>query len=65
MSQCFSVTGEWLTGFDPKFTSSELFYIDENQIVNVDMMLGAKHPLSIFTHLELDAQVHLLFNFPS
>lgn len=57
MSQCFSVAGEWLTRFDPKFTSNELFYMDENKIVNVDMMLGVKYPLSVFTHLELDAQV--------
>ncbi|KAK2880999.1 hypothetical protein Q8A67_018267 [Cirrhinus molitorella] len=49
--------GEWLTRFDPLFTSTELFYIDENQIVNVDMMLGPKYPLSIFTHHELDSQV--------
>ncbi|KTF81630.1 hypothetical protein cypCar_00016545, partial [Cyprinus carpio] len=49
--------GEWLTRFDPHFTSTELFYIDENQIVNVDMMLGPKYPLSVFTHHELDAQV--------
>lgn len=49
--------GEWLTRFDPKFTSTEYFYIDEMQLVNVDMMLGAKYPLSIFTHVELDAQV--------
>ncbi|XP_057207312.1 serpin peptidase inhibitor, clade F (alpha-2 antiplasmin, pigment epithelium derived factor), member 2b [Triplophysa rosa] len=49
--------GEWLTRFDPKFTSNEFFYVDGNQIVNVDMMLGVKYPLSVFTHLELDAQV--------
>lgn len=49
--------GEWLTRFDPHFTSTELFYIDENQIVNVDMMLGPKYPLSVFTLHELDAQV--------
>ncbi|XDV32251.1 hypothetical protein PO909_003114 [Leuciscus waleckii] len=49
--------GEWLTRFDPHFTSTELFYIDENKIVNVDMMLGPKYPLSVFTHHELDAQV--------
>ncbi|XP_056330533.1 serpin peptidase inhibitor, clade F (alpha-2 antiplasmin, pigment epithelium derived factor), member 2b [Danio aesculapii] len=49
--------GEWLTRFDPHFTSTENFYIDENQIVNVDMMLGPKYPLSMFTHHGLDAQV--------
>ncbi|KAK1785990.1 hypothetical protein P4O66_017737 [Electrophorus voltai] len=49
--------GEWLTRFDPRFTTSEPFYIDKSQVVNVDMMLGPKHPLSVFTHNELDAQV--------
>ncbi|XP_051963269.1 alpha-2-antiplasmin-like [Xyrauchen texanus] len=49
--------GEWLTRFDPRFTSTERFHIDENQIVNVDMMLGPKYPLSVFTHNELDAQI--------
>ncbi|XP_046719124.1 serpin peptidase inhibitor, clade F (alpha-2 antiplasmin, pigment epithelium derived factor), member 2b [Silurus meridionalis] len=49
--------GEWLWRFDPHFTSSEPFYIDENQIVNVDMMLGPKYPLSLFNHNELDAQI--------
>ncbi|XP_076831969.1 serpin peptidase inhibitor, clade F (alpha-2 antiplasmin, pigment epithelium derived factor), member 2b [Brachyhypopomus gauderio] len=49
--------GQWLTRFDPRFTTSEPFYIDKTQMVNVDMMLGPKHPLSVFTHNELDAQV--------
>ncbi|XP_036417991.1 serpin peptidase inhibitor, clade F (alpha-2 antiplasmin, pigment epithelium derived factor), member 2b [Colossoma macropomum] len=49
--------GEWLTRFDPRFTATEPFYIDENLMVNVDMMLGPKYPLSVFTHNELDAQV--------
>ncbi|MCI4385873.1 hypothetical protein PGIGA_G00055660 [Pangasianodon gigas] len=49
--------GEWLRRFDPHFTSSEPFYIDEKQIVNVDMMLGPKYPLSLFNHNELDAQI--------
>ncbi|XP_030634595.1 serpin peptidase inhibitor, clade F (alpha-2 antiplasmin, pigment epithelium derived factor), member 2b isoform X2 [Chanos chanos] len=49
--------GEWLTRFDPRFTSTEPFHIDDKQVVNVDMMLGPKHPLSVFTHNELDAQV--------
>lgn len=51
------MTGEWLTRFDQKFTSTEYFYVDDKQHVSVDMMLGAKYPLSIFTHVELDAQV--------
>uniref|UniRef100_A0A8B9LUY6 Serpin domain-containing protein n=1 Tax=Astyanax mexicanus TaxID=7994 RepID=A0A8B9LUY6_ASTMX len=49
--------GEWEKRFDPRFTTSEPFYIDENLAVNVDMMLGPKYPLSIFNHNELDAQV--------
>ncbi len=56
-SLIFSLTGEWLARFDPHFTSTELFYIDEKQIVNVDMMLGPKYPLSVLTLHELDAQV--------
>ncbi|TSN39300.1 Alpha-2-antiplasmin [Bagarius yarrelli] len=49
--------GEWLRRFDPHFTSSEPFYIDDKQIINVDMMLGPKYPLSLFNHNELDAQI--------
>ncbi|XP_017346442.1 serpin peptidase inhibitor, clade F (alpha-2 antiplasmin, pigment epithelium derived factor), member 2b isoform X1 [Ictalurus punctatus] len=49
--------GEWLRRFDPHFTSSEPFYVDEKHIVNVDMMLGPKYPLSLFNHNELDAQI--------
>ncbi|XP_060744564.1 serpin peptidase inhibitor, clade F (alpha-2 antiplasmin, pigment epithelium derived factor), member 2b [Tachysurus vachellii] len=49
--------GEWLRRFDPHFTSSEPFYIDEKQVVNVDMMLGPKYPLRLFNHNELDAQI--------
>lgn len=62
----FLLSGEWLTRFDPHFTSTENFYIDENQIVNVDMMLGPKYPLSMFTHHGLDAQVNafkMLLNY--
>ncbi|XP_062872539.1 serpin peptidase inhibitor, clade F (alpha-2 antiplasmin, pigment epithelium derived factor), member 2b [Trichomycterus rosablanca] len=49
--------GEWLRRFDPDFTTTEPFYINEYQIVDVDMMLGPKYPLSVFTYNELDAQV--------
>ena len=54
-------SGECLTRFDPRFTATEPFYIDENLVVSVDMMLGPKYPLSVFTHNELDAQVHFMF----
>lgn len=53
--------GEWLWRFDSEFTTSEPFYINEYQIIDVDMMLGPKYPLSVFTYNELDAQVTFSF----
>lgn len=49
--------GEWKNRFDPRFTSRGVFYIDENHIVDVDMMEGAKHPLSLLIDNDLEAQV--------
>lgn len=52
-----SPAGEWKARFDPRFTSRGVFYLDEQQMVEVDVMEDAKHPLSLFIDNELDAQV--------
>ncbi|XP_028818660.1 serpin peptidase inhibitor, clade F (alpha-2 antiplasmin, pigment epithelium derived factor), member 2b [Denticeps clupeoides] len=49
--------GEWQTSFDPRHTASDLFYVDNKHIVNVEMMVEPKYPLRLFIHNELDAQV--------
>ncbi|XP_062328260.1 serpin peptidase inhibitor, clade F (alpha-2 antiplasmin, pigment epithelium derived factor), member 2b [Osmerus eperlanus] len=49
--------GEWRNRFDSRFTSRGAFHIDENHIVDVDMMEGAKHPLSLLSDYDLEAQV--------
>ncbi|XP_076138302.1 serpin peptidase inhibitor, clade F (alpha-2 antiplasmin, pigment epithelium derived factor), member 2b [Alosa pseudoharengus] len=49
--------GKWQTCFDPRHTSSDLFYIDNKHIVNVEMMVEPKYPLRLLIHNELDAQV--------
>ncbi|KAM4624447.1 LOW QUALITY PROTEIN: alpha-2-antiplasmin-like [Polymixia lowei] len=49
--------GEWKARFDPHVTSRGVFYIDDKQMVDVEMMAGVEHPLSLFTDDELDAQV--------
>ncbi|KAM3875119.1 serpin peptidase inhibitor, clade F (alpha-2 antiplasmin, pigment epithelium derived factor), member 2b [Diretmus argenteus] len=49
--------GKWEARFDPRFTSRGVFYIDDNHMVDVEMMEDAKHPLSVFSDNELEAQV--------
>ncbi|XP_055082209.1 serpin peptidase inhibitor, clade F (alpha-2 antiplasmin, pigment epithelium derived factor), member 2b [Periophthalmus magnuspinnatus] len=49
--------GQWQAQFDPRFTSRGVFYLDENSMVDVEVMEAAKHPLSLFTDNELEAQV--------
>ncbi|XP_010890305.1 serpin peptidase inhibitor, clade F (alpha-2 antiplasmin, pigment epithelium derived factor), member 2b [Esox lucius] len=49
--------GEWKARFDPRFTSKDVFYIDDKHLVNVDMMMGPKYPLSLLIDADLDAQV--------
>ncbi|KAG7470674.1 hypothetical protein MATL_G00116380 [Megalops atlanticus] len=49
--------GSWLSRFDPRFTSKDLFFIDDKHVVHVDMMLGPKYPLSLLIDSELEAQV--------
>lgn len=52
-----SPAGEWKARFDPRFTSRGVFYLDEQQMVEVEVMEDAKHPLSLFIDNELEAQV--------
>uniref|UniRef100_UPI0037E8415F serpin peptidase inhibitor, clade F (alpha-2 antiplasmin, pigment epithelium derived factor), member 2b n=1 Tax=Semicossyphus pulcher TaxID=241346 RepID=UPI0037E8415F len=49
--------GEWKARFDPRFTSRGVFYLDNKNMVDVEVMEDAKHPLSLFIDNELDAQV--------
>nr|XP_046152356.1 alpha-2-antiplasmin-like [Oncorhynchus gorbuscha] len=49
--------GEWKARFDPRFTSKDVFYIDDKHMVNVDMMMGPKYPLSLLIDNDLEAQV--------
>lgn len=49
--------GEWVARFDPRFTSRGVFYIDDKNMIDVEIMEDAKHPLSLFIDNELDAQV--------
>ncbi|XP_041665129.1 serpin peptidase inhibitor, clade F (alpha-2 antiplasmin, pigment epithelium derived factor), member 2b [Cheilinus undulatus] len=49
--------GEWKARFDPRFTSRGVFYLDDKSMIDVEVMEDAKHPLSLFTDNELDAQV--------
>lgn len=49
--------GEWKARFDPRFTSRGVFYLDDKNMVDVEVMEDAKHPLSLFTDSELEAQV--------
>lgn len=58
MSNLFpSSAGEWKARFDPRFTSRGVFYLDDQQMVDVEVMEDAKHPLSSFIDNELEAQV--------
>ncbi|XP_049916103.1 serpin peptidase inhibitor, clade F (alpha-2 antiplasmin, pigment epithelium derived factor), member 2b [Epinephelus moara] len=49
--------GEWKSRFDPRFTSRGVFYLDDKHMVDVEVMEDAKHPLSLFSDNELEAQV--------
>lgn len=50
-------TGEWKAQFDPRFTTRDVFYLDDIYMVDVDVMEDAKHPLSLFIDNDLEAQV--------
>ncbi|XP_042603575.1 alpha-2-antiplasmin [Cyprinus carpio] len=49
--------GEWQSRFDSKFTVKDIFYIDKNTSVQVDMMMGSKYPLSMFVDRKDGTQV--------
>ncbi|XP_017348050.1 alpha-2-antiplasmin [Ictalurus punctatus] len=49
--------GEWKSRFDARFTAKDLFYIDRQTSVKVDMMMGSKYPLSMFVDGEQGIQV--------
>lgn len=49
--------GEWVARFDPRFTSRGVFYLDDKNMIDMEVMEDAKHPLSLFIDDELDAQV--------
>ncbi|KAM7373886.1 hypothetical protein PAMP_006576 [Pampus punctatissimus] len=49
--------GEWQTQFDPLLTSKGVFYLDNQNLVSVDMMKSAQYPLRLLDDPELEAQV--------
>ncbi|KAJ8369208.1 hypothetical protein SKAU_G00092360 [Synaphobranchus kaupii] len=51
--------GQWEARFDARFTSKDLFFLSDKEVVHVDMMLGPKYPLSLLIDAELDAMVAL------
>lgn len=57
MSCCVWCLGEWKSRFDTRFTAKDLFYIDRQTSVKVDMMTGSKYPLSMFVDGEQGIQV--------
>ncbi|KAI5096824.1 alpha-2-antiplasmin [Silurus meridionalis] len=56
-SRIYLKPGEWKSRFDARFTTKDLFYIDRQTSVKVDMMMGSKHPLSMFVDGEQGIQV--------
>ncbi|XP_077421860.1 serpin peptidase inhibitor, clade F (alpha-2 antiplasmin, pigment epithelium derived factor), member 2b [Vanacampus margaritifer] len=49
--------GEWEARFDPRFTTTGAFFLDDKHMVNVEVMESSKHPLSSRVDSELDSQV--------
>ncbi|XP_019729848.1 serpin peptidase inhibitor, clade F (alpha-2 antiplasmin, pigment epithelium derived factor), member 2b [Hippocampus comes] len=49
--------GEWEARFDPRFTTTGAFFLDDKHMVNVDVMESSKHPLSFLFDSELESQV--------
>ncbi|XP_036443858.1 alpha-2-antiplasmin [Colossoma macropomum] len=49
--------GEWTSRFDSRYTAKDLFYIDKQTAVKVDMMTGSKYPLSMFVDVEQGTKV--------
>ncbi|TSL04416.1 Alpha-2-antiplasmin [Bagarius yarrelli] len=56
-SRIYLKAGEWKSRFDTRFTAKDLFYIDRQTSVKVDMMMGSKYPLSMFVDGEQGIQV--------
>lgn len=61
-SSCAWCLGEWKSRFDARFTAKDLFYIDRQTSVKVDMMMGSKYPLSMFVDGEQGIQVVWLYS---
>ncbi|XP_075710285.1 alpha-2-antiplasmin [Rhinoderma darwinii] len=49
--------GIWRNRFDPSKTMPDVFNVNEEETVLVEMMHSAKYPLSYFVHEKLDSQV--------
>ncbi|KAG7484775.1 hypothetical protein MATL_G00054310 [Megalops atlanticus] len=49
--------GEWIARFDSSLTAKDRFYIDNENMIYVDMMQEPKYPLSLLMDSELGAQV--------
>ncbi|XP_071994218.1 alpha-2-antiplasmin isoform X1 [Engystomops pustulosus] len=49
--------GIWKNKFDPSRTIADVFYVNDDESVIVDMMLSTKYPLSYFPHDKLDSYV--------
>ncbi|XP_077336696.1 alpha-2-antiplasmin [Lithobates pipiens] len=49
--------GFWKNKFDPRKTSEDTFYANDEESMLVDMMQANKYPLSYFTYEKLDSQV--------
>ncbi|KAG9485842.1 hypothetical protein GDO78_008755, partial [Eleutherodactylus coqui] len=49
--------GMWRNRFDPTKTVPDVFNINDEEMVMVDMMQSARYPLSYFVHEKLDSQV--------
>ncbi|KAM9811372.1 serpin peptidase inhibitor, clade F (alpha-2 antiplasmin, pigment epithelium derived factor), member 2b isoform 1-T1 [Syngnathus typhle] len=49
--------GEWEARFDPQATTTGAFFLNDKQMVNVDIMENFKHPLSFLFDSELESQV--------
>lgn len=49
--------GQWQARFDTRFTSKDIFFLSDKEVVHVDMMLGPKYPLSLLIDADLDAMV--------
>ncbi|XP_077578569.1 serpin peptidase inhibitor, clade F (alpha-2 antiplasmin, pigment epithelium derived factor), member 2b [Stigmatopora nigra] len=49
--------GEWKARFDPRHTTKGSFFLDDENMVNVEVMEDSKHPLRLLSDAELESQV--------